>query len=138
MSEDTAAQKVTSIQRCVSQARKVLDEAGEGFRANHIYQDAAVMNVVRACETSIDVANMLIRAKRLGIPTESRDSFMILVRDKLIDAELGKRLMKTIGFRNLAVQRYRELDLDIVEAVIRKSLDDLLAFAQALRPLLSA
>jgi hypothetical protein len=31
MSEDAAAQKVTSIQRCVSQARKALDEAGEGF-----------------------------------------------------------------------------------------------------------
>jgi uncharacterized protein YutE (UPF0331/DUF86 family) len=43
-----------------------------------------------------------------------------------------------VGFRKLAVHRYRELDLDIVEAVIRKSLDDLLALAQTLRALLSA
>jgi uncharacterized protein YutE (UPF0331/DUF86 family) len=39
-----------------------------------------------------------------------------------------------IGFRNLAVHQYRELDLDIFEAVIRKNLDDLLAFAEAVRP----
>jgi hypothetical protein len=44
------------------------------------------------------------------------------------------RLKKMVGFRNLAVQQYRELDLDILEAVIRTNLDDLLAFAQAMRP----
>jgi len=38
-----------------------------------------------------------------------------------------------IGFRNLAVHQYLELDLDILDAVIRTNLDDLLAFAQAIR-----
>jgi uncharacterized protein YutE (UPF0331/DUF86 family) len=38
-----------------------------------------------------------------------------------------------VGFRNLAVHQYRELDLDIVESVIRKNLDDLLEFAQTIR-----
>jgi uncharacterized protein YutE (UPF0331/DUF86 family) len=38
-----------------------------------------------------------------------------------------------LGFRNLAVHQYRELNLDILDAVIRTNLDDLLAFAQAVR-----
>jgi uncharacterized protein YutE (UPF0331/DUF86 family) len=38
-----------------------------------------------------------------------------------------------IGFRNLAVHQYRELDLDILDAVLRTNLDALLAFAQAIR-----
>jgi uncharacterized protein YutE (UPF0331/DUF86 family) len=37
------------------------------------------------------------------------------------------------GFRNLAVRQYRELDLDILDSVVRKNLDDLLTFAQAVR-----
>jgi uncharacterized protein YutE (UPF0331/DUF86 family) len=74
---------------------------------------------------------MLIREKHLGIPTESRESFSILAKEKLIDSGLGKKLEKMVGFRNLAVHRYEDLNLDIVEVVIRKNLDDLLEFAQA-------
>jgi uncharacterized protein YutE (UPF0331/DUF86 family) len=138
VSEETAAQKVTAIQRCVSQARKALTDAGDEFRTSYLHQDAAVLNIIRACETSIDLANMLIRLKRLGIPAESRESFSILVREKLIGLEFGKRLERMVGFRNLAVHRYQELNLDIVEAVIRENLDDLLAFARAVYPSLSA
>ena len=137
MSEDAAAQKVTGIQRCVSRARKTLDDAGDRFKTDYLFQDAAVLNVIRACETSIDLATMLIREKRLGIPAESRESFSILAREKLIYPELGKRLERMVGFRKLAVHRYQELNLDIVEAVICTNLDDLLAFAQVVYPKLS-
>lgn len=137
MSDETVAQKVTSVQRCVSQARKALAEARDEFKTNYLFQDAAILNIIRACETSIDLANMLIRDKRLGIPTESRESFAILARESLIDFDLGKRLEKMVGFRNIAVHRYRELDLDIVETVVRKDLDDLLAFARAMHVRLS-
>jgi uncharacterized protein YutE (UPF0331/DUF86 family) len=43
-----------------------------------------------------------------------------------------------IGFRNLAVHRYRALDIGIVESVIRRDLDDALAFAEFVRPHLDA
>lgn len=89
-------------------------------------------------ETSVDLANILIRQKRLGIPRETRESFSILVREKLLDQRLGENLKKMVGFRNLAVHQYRDLDLDIVESVIRTRLDDLLAFAQIVRAKLSA
>jgi hypothetical protein len=72
MSEDTAAQKITSLQRCVSQARVALSTAGPDFKTNHLLQDAAVLNIIRACETALDLANMLIRKRRsLGRETTS-------------------------------------------------------------------
>jgi uncharacterized protein YutE (UPF0331/DUF86 family) len=130
MSEETAAQKITSLQRCVSQARVALATAEPEFKTNYLFQDAAVLNIIRACETSIDLANMIIRKKRLGIPAESRESFGILVRENILQRELGDKLQKMVGFRNLAVHRYRELDMDVVETVIRTNLDDLLAFGK--------
>jgi uncharacterized protein YutE (UPF0331/DUF86 family) len=48
-------------------------------------------------------------------------------------AQLADRLKKMVGFRNLAVHQYRDLDIAIVEAVIAKNLDDLLEFAQLIR-----
>ena len=53
-----------------------------------------------------------------------------------MDADLGTRLQRMVGFRNLAVHRYRELDTQIVAAVIAKDLDDLLTLADTIRPLL--
>jgi uncharacterized protein YutE (UPF0331/DUF86 family) len=137
MSEETAAQKITSLQRCVSQARAALSTAGVDFKTNHLLQDAAVLNIIRACETALDLANMLIRKKRLGIPSESRESFGSLVREQLLERRLGDQLQKMVGFRNLAMHRYRALDIDIVAAVIQKNLDVLLAFARIVQPLLS-
>jgi len=133
MSEEVLAQKISSVQRCVVRAREELGKAGTEFRHNFTSQDAAVLNVIRACDTTIDLANMLIRQRRLGIPSESRESFQILVREGLVDQGLGERLKKMVGFRNLAVHQYRELNLDIVESVIRKELDDFLAFAETVR-----
>lgn len=137
MSEDTVAQKITSLQRCVSQARMASSTAGAEFKTNHLLQDAAILNIIRACETVLDLANMLIRKRRLGIPSESRESFDILMREQVLDQELGDRLQKMVGFRNLAVPRYRDLDMDIVQSVIQRNLDDLLAFAKIVQPHLS-
>jgi uncharacterized protein YutE (UPF0331/DUF86 family) len=136
--EDVTAQKIASVQRCVARARTVLAHAGTEFRTNHDLQDAAVLNIIRACDTSIDLANMLIRRRRLGIPSETRDSFAILVREQVIDPALGDRLKKMVGFRNLAVHQYRDLDMGIVEEVILKNLDDILSFAQQARSQIDA
>lgn len=127
---EVLAQKITSLQRCVARAREARAEAGVDFRTSYNLQDAAVLNVIRACDTAIDLANMLIRRRRLGIPAESRESFAILSREKAIPADLGGRLQKMVGFRNVAVHQYRDLDVDILETVITRHLDDLLQFAR--------
>lgn len=126
-------QKIASLQRCVARARQVHRQAGAAFRADLNAQDAAVLNVIRACDTAIDLANMLIRMRRLGVPNESRDAFRILTREGLIDDHLGSAVQKMVGFRSLAVHQYHELDLAIVEAVIAEKLDDLLRFAERVR-----
>jgi uncharacterized protein YutE (UPF0331/DUF86 family) len=134
---EVVVQKVASLQRCIARAREELARTGDKFLVDYTAQDAAILNVIRACETAIDLANMLIRKRRLGVPSETRESFSILVRESLLERQLGSRLEKMVGFRNLAVHRYHELDMRIVETVIRDRLDDLLAFAEAVRLMLN-
>jgi uncharacterized protein YutE (UPF0331/DUF86 family) len=133
---DVAALKITSLQRCVSRARESKRLAGAAFVSDFLHQDASILNVIRACDTAIDLANMLIRAKRLGIPTESRESFAILEREGLLPAAMAAKLKAMVGFRNLAVHQYKDIDMSIVASIIDKDADDLLAFAELVRNLL--
>jgi len=75
---DIVINKVQSIQRCVRRARDEYQADPDTFATNYTHQDAAILNVVRACETAIDLANYVIRANKLGIPVSSADSFRVL------------------------------------------------------------
>jgi uncharacterized protein YutE (UPF0331/DUF86 family) len=44
--------------------------------------------------------------------------------------DLATALRGMVGFRNVAVRDDRKLDLDVVEAIVERHLDDLLAFAR--------
>ena len=88
-----------------------------------------MLNVLRACETAIDLANALVRERQLGIPQSNRDSFRLLADAGVIARDLAERLQKMVGFRNVAVHRYRDLDVAVLVSVIRSDLEDLLLFA---------
>lgn len=132
-----AAKKIAAIARCIEPARAEYALAGDKFKQDFTRQDAAVLNVTRVCEAAIDLANTLIRTRRLGVPGDTRESFALLERGGLIPADLSRRLQGMVGFRNIAVHQYQDLDLNVVESVIRKGLDDLLTLAKAVRPHLS-
>ena len=122
--------KAASIQRSVGRARQECVAAGERFSEDLTRQDAAVLNVLRACETAIDLANALVRERQLGIPQSNRDSFRLLADAGVISRDLAERLQKMVGFRNVAVHRYRDLDVAVLVSVIRSDLEDLLRFAE--------
>jgi len=122
--------KVASIQRAVKRAREEFSAAGPGFASDLTHQDAAVLNVLRACEMSIDLAQSLVRERALGVPASNRDVFRLLAEAGLLPADLAGRLQRMVGFRNVAVHRYRDLDPDILASVIARDLDDLLEFSE--------
>ena len=130
---DIVINKIQSIQRCVRRAREEYQADRDGFATNYTRQDAALLNVLRACETAIDLANHVIRAHKLGIPVSSADSFKLLRAERIIDAHLAERMEKMVGFRNTIIHQYTKTDLRIVEAVIVSELDELLAFADRIR-----
>lgn len=121
--------KVASLRRCVDRARDEVGAAGSAFRNDYTRQDAAILNVLRACELALDLANHLVRRYRLGLPGSARESFRMLRLARLVEPDLGERLEAMTAFRNIAVHRYGDVDLAIVELVVRDRLDDLLAFA---------
>ncbi len=122
---DIVINKIQSIQRCVTRARAEFNADPDGFATNFTRQDAAVMNVLRACEQSIDLANHLIKTHKMGVPTSSSESFALLADLNVIDNDLRQKLTNMVHFRNMIVHQYQKMDIAIVAAVIENGLDDL-------------
>lgn len=128
---DVLLNKKVSLERCVRQVREYFRlETGRPFEEDFLRQDAIAMNLQRAAELCIDMANYLVRKHKLGLPQDSRESFSMLQDAGLIDAELAAHLKGMVGFRNVLVHEYRKLDLNILLEVVEHRLDDLLRFAQ--------
>jgi uncharacterized protein YutE (UPF0331/DUF86 family) len=129
---DVMLNKIQSIQRCIQRACQEYAHAGNNFALDYSRQDAAILNILRACAQSIDLANHVIKQNQGGIPNSSSESFQILANQSLISPDLATSLKKMVGFRNIAIHEYQRLDIDIVVAIIEKELGKLVLLGDAL------
>ncbi len=121
-----------SIERCIQQIDTYYALAtGLPFATDYLKQDAIAMNLLSACEMTIDIANYLIKRKKLGLPQDSRDSFAMLQRAGLITIEQMSGLQAMVDFRNSLVHQYQTLNLQIMVNVIERHLRELLDFANS-------
>lgn len=119
---DALAQKSARIERCVQRAREEHSLASN-FLTDYSRQDAAILNIQRACELAIDMGNMVIAHEQWGLPRSARDVFVILQQRGMIAADHAAALQRMVGFRNIAVHEYETLDIGIVESIIRTEIE---------------
>ena len=126
---DIVLNKKESIERCVRQIRLYYSTPSKAaFEEDHLKQDAIAINLQRSCEQAIDLANYTIKKKKLGLPKASKESFRLLSDNKIIPHELSDGLEKMVGFRNVLVHQYQELDIKLMLEVIDNHLDELIDF----------
>ncbi len=132
MADDVLINKAATIERCVARVREEYQADPAGFADNHTRQDAAILNIQRACEAALDMGQHLIRRERLGVPQSARDVFAVLAQTGWIDSALADSLKRMVGFRNIAVHDYQCLQLPITVNVITQHLDEFLRFSEAI------
>ncbi|WP_456470730.1 type VII toxin-antitoxin system HepT family RNase toxin [Caminibacter sp.] len=126
--------KSDSIKRCI---RRIEEDFDEEFENNFTKQDAVILNIQRAIQQAIDLGTYIIKQTKLEIPKSSREVFEILEKNKIISKELSKNLQKMVGFRNLALHEYDNLDLSIVEYIVRERIWDLIEFIKEINEIKS-
>ncbi len=127
--DDVVINKAAIIERCI----KRVDEEYQGNYdnlKNFTKQDSIILNIQRACEACIDLAMHLVSTRKMGIPQNSRDAFNILFENGIIDKELSIKLAAMVGFRNIAVHNYQEIDINIIKSIIENHLKDLIGFKE--------
>jgi uncharacterized protein YutE (UPF0331/DUF86 family) len=131
--DDVLVNKLSTITKCLKRIVDVYAEAGSQFPTDYTRQDSVILNLQRACEASIDIANYINKKNKLGIPQSSRDSFQLLQQSGIISDDLSSDLKKMIGLRNIAIHDYQPLNIDIVESVINNHLTDFEQFIEIIK-----
>ena len=132
MADDVLINKAATIERCVRRAREEYAADPSGFASNYTRQDAAILNIQRACEAALDMGQHLIRRERLGVPQSARDVFSLLAQAGWIALPLAEGLKRMVGFRNIAVHDYETLQLPIAIRIIETHLDEFLDYSSCL------
>jgi len=130
MADDVLVNKAAVIERCVARAREEFAADPEGFGQSYTRQDAAILNIQRACEAALDMGQHLIRREKLGLPQSARDVFALLASGGWTDRALADSLKRMVGFRNIAVHDDQALQLPITISILANHLDEFLAFSQ--------
>lgn len=130
MADDVLINKSATVERCVARVREEYACDPANFATNFTRQDAAILNVQRACEAVLDMGQHIVRREGLGVPQSARDVFELMTRAGWIDAPLAEALKRMVGFRNIAVHDYQRLVLPILVNVITGHLDEFLTFTR--------
>ena len=124
--------KAEIIERCLARIEEVYRGSEDKLETDFIIQDSILLNIQRMCEASIDAAMHIVRLQKLGIPKNSRQAFTLIAKAGVLDAQLARHLEAMVGFRNIAVHNYTEIDMGIVRSIIEYRLSDLKAFSKLL------
>lgn len=132
MADDVVLNKAASIERCVARAREEYETDPESFATNFTRQDAAILNIQRACEACLDMGQHIIRRESLGLPQSARDIFTLLAQSGWINDAQATAMKRMVGFRNIAVHEYQALQLPILLNIIKLHLDDFSEFSRCI------
>ncbi|MFO7603835.1 MAG: DUF86 domain-containing protein [Gammaproteobacteria bacterium] len=132
MTDDILLAKLATVDRCLHRIRKVSGDNPDAVE-NIDTQDIVVLNLQRAIQAAIDLAAWYLSSQHLGLPDTLKSHFTILRSAGIIDSELCQHLEAMVGFRNIAVHQYQQLDLDILKHIISHRLGDLEGFAMVIK-----
>ena len=128
---DILLAKIASIRKSLERIRAVTGGTSESLNDLDI-QDIFVLNLQRAVQATIDLAAHLVADEKIGLPTNLKENFSLLESRQIIDPSLSRRLQAMVGFRNIAVHDYQQLDLTILKSILEHRLGDLDEFIQVL------
>ncbi|HIP46397.1 MAG TPA: DUF86 domain-containing protein [Campylobacterales bacterium] len=130
MAKDVVLNKIATIERCIRRIHEEYDGFEVGFKSDFTKQDSIVLNLERTSQATIDIATHIIRDKKLGLPNTSRELFVLLNESHIITERTSVKMQAMVGFRNIAVHDYQNLNIDIVIAIVEKHLVDFDCFRE--------
>lgn len=87
-------------------------------------QDIVILNLERAVQISVDMGSILLSQKKLELPDSMSDIFLTLSKHGILAESLADSLKKSVGFRNITVHEYSELDWGIVYTIAHEKVAD--------------
>lgn len=108
-----------------------MGKAPASFESDLSRQDAAILNIQRACQAALDMGQHLIYREKLGVPQSEYDVLELLHLGGWLEARLLPVMKAVVGFRHIAVNDDQALQPPVTIAIITQYLGDVVLFSFA-------
>lgn len=125
--------KIDSILRCVHRITSRLPETRKLFLQDLDAQDVIVLNLSRCVQLSVDLAMHICATSMDKLPQTMGQSFDALLTMNVIKESIAIKMKKSVGFRNVAVHNYDEIDMDLTYNIASKHLEDFIEFIRQIQ-----
>jgi uncharacterized protein YutE (UPF0331/DUF86 family) len=128
---DLVAKKLALVETCVADLHRL---ARPEALSTDLREQRFVEHTLQiAIQAALDVASHIVSDEHMGEPRTSRELFDLLERSGWIAAPLAATLRNMVGFRNVLVHGYDDVDIGVVRDVVEHRLDDLIQFVAIVR-----
>lgn len=121
-----------SLRRCLSRLETKRPQNWEQILEDYDLQDIITVNLERAVQLSVDIGLQVLGTMDVTAPQSMADVFSRLSSKGVIPVELAGKLQAAVGFRNIAVHEYEEIDWKIVHSILSRHLNDFSAYIKAI------
>lgn len=133
---DLLSSRLDALEGFLAELRSFREVSREDFVREPGLHHLAERFLHLACESVLDIAHHVIADQGLRQPATYRDAMNVLQEQGILDRNLCERLKTWMGFRNVLVHLYLEIDHGRCFDAIQCDLEDLQQFARSLAPLL--
>ncbi len=132
MDREVTEQKLESLRRCLRRVEAKCPADPLALMTDFDLQDIVALNLSRAVQLAVDIGAHLIAGMEVPPPGTMGQTFDLLAQQGVLTPELATRLKQSVGFRNIAVHNYSNINCLIVHSIVKSHLGDFSEFARAI------
>jgi uncharacterized protein YutE (UPF0331/DUF86 family) len=130
MDQVILTQKLESLRRCTQRVEAKTPSNVDQLIQDPDVQDILVLNLTRAVQLCVDIGSHLISQTDEAAPATMGDVFSTLEKLGAISPRTCETMKKAVGFRNVAVHNYDDINWEIVFTISQRYLVDFRQFAK--------
>jgi len=128
LNKDVIYTKIENLRHCLMRIEEKTPESVFDLIDNYDLQDIITINLERSVQCCVDIATYIIAESDSPVPDSMGKVFLILENLHYIDKKLCKNMTDAVGFRNIAVHAYCDIDWNIVFSIITDHISDFKKF----------
>jgi len=123
MDDNRKEDKIKEIEKFLEVLISILPQNLDEYKNDFKTRLLCERHFEKIIEAAVDLAFLFIRGKKFRMPEDEDSAFDILIKEKIISEELGKKLKAAKGMRNFIVHQYGKIDDELVFHALTEELE---------------
>ena len=127
---DLVRSKIASMGHNLNRLKEKSNLTWERFQNDLDAQDIILHNLQLAIQICIDIGSHIIADENWEVPSTLGNTFRVLSSHKVISPDMADTMASMVGFRNILIHEYEEVDLKKVHDILINRLIDFENFSR--------